>query len=262
MKTYNFFPNSYDPATVEGIKEKFSWSLVEKAGLPKFDHTGNLRYPIEITQEKLDQLLFLREEEIKFQRRFADIKEPLQVLGWSVLEDNDNYYGFGKKLQIKVIINGKEVDLYSSNMEYTIARAIYDLNYVNLRFSVRRNRADSFKFDEKSHAIYIENKAIEDAFSHTNNFGNHNDLKNEAFIDAIISFIKENEVDICKAFGYKTKTEIEQLQKKRAEAEEIERIAFENAKPDDMVNSGYGYMVKKKDYAKAQRMGFDGIENI
>ena len=37
---------------------------------------------------------------------------------------------------------------------------------------------------------------------------------------------------------------------------------FKNAKPNDYINSGFGYKCKKKDFFKAQKMGFDGIENL
>jgi cysteinyl-tRNA synthetase len=37
---------------------------------------------------------------------------------------------------------------------------------------------------------------------------------------------------------------------------------FDAAKDDDLINSGYGYMIKKKDYHLAQKYGYDGIELI
>ena len=59
--------------------------------------------------------------------------------------------------------------------------------------------------------------------------------------------------------------EAEEMRKqiKKAEKERKEwQAVFDAAKPNDLINSGYGYMIRKKDYHLAQKYGYDGIELI
>lgn len=72
----------------------------------------------------------------------------------------------------------------------------------------------------------------------------------------IISENKENEIKVAK----ESKKTAQMLVEASKKAEWQKK--FDAAKDDDLINSGYGYMIKKKDYHLAQKYGYDGIELI
>lgn len=69
-----------------------------------------------------------------------------------------------------------------------------------------------------------------------------------------VSENKENEIKVAK----ESKKTAQMLVEEKAEWQK----KFDAAKDDDLINSGYGYMIKKKDYHLAQKYGYDGIELI
>jgi hypothetical protein len=78
----------------------------------------------------------------------------------------------------------------------------------------------------------------------------------ETTIGQIIKAIRKKDVDILKI----KKKNKEKAEKAKVVKEEWQKN-FDAAKPDDLINSGFGYMVKKRNYHIAQKHGYDGIES-
>lgn len=76
-------------------------------------------------------------------------------------------------------------------------------------------------------------------------------------IHDIIQSINEENEQLDKEYE-EVEKQILIAEKKQAEFEE----AFNAAKPTDLIDSGFGYMVEKRNYHLAQKCGYDGIELI
>lgn len=70
-----------------------------------------------------------------------------------------------------------------------------------------------------------------------------------------VSENKENEIKVAE----ESKKTAQMLVEDSKKAEWQKKF---DAADDDLINSGYGYMIKKKDYHLAQKYGYDGIELI
>ncbi len=75
-------------------------------------------------------------------------------------------------------------------------------------------------------------------------------------IAEIMKSIEDENIEIEKEYNA-IYAQIEKSEKKQTEF----KSAFEAARSDDMIDSGYGYMVRKRDFHLAQKYGYDGIEN-
>lgn len=255
MKNIAIYPGGWEASRVsidgttvayfssrEILRSGVTWEGQKCEGLGEHyisEPSGNGK-AVAITEEQYAALLKGRELEAAHQMRFATDTTPLVVISHTAGEG---------KIELVVRIGETELTLKNrSSAEEILANILHGREYCNTNWWVSGH----------------SDRHIETAFGVYNNDGNTNEYRNEGWANAIAAYILENEDAIVAALGrgYWTREGAKQETARREKAQAAQKAAFDAAGPNDLVATDFGYAVEKKNYHKAQKAGFDGIENL
>lgn len=157
---------------------------------------------------------------------------------------------------------------------------IYKSYYLTRNNSLGKNKSEVvFAYSNSRATGYISQNGVNHIISIPKEFFNE-----KQSVESI--YVGETEKYTCEESGYlheliettigeiieaveKENIELAEIRKENEVNEEKARIAkeewqkeFDAAGPNDLINSGFGYMVEKRNYHLAQKYGYDGIELI
>lgn len=239
-----FYPQSYDGGIVnyKGYKYNFTYDDVKAAGLPHYDNDNNTNDFILISYQDYMNLKTHNEKRYKDKYKYSTDERPLIIEKHKI--DDDGFKLICRLGDSHLVLNCEH---NVNGVASTISDAIYDSSLGDLKFYFELD--GNLVFDELSKSLNKYNYK-----------GNRNDLCNTKWRETVIAYLKSIETELCSSLGYKTKKELEESEIQKTKDNAKRQADFDAAGPNDFVDSGFGYSVKKKDYNRSQKLGYDGIE--